>query len=412
MAEKKADKAKKLTLPQFRKAVRNLSEEETAGLLEGLYKSCPEASDYMNLRLAGEEFRKAYLNEMKTKLHSCFYNRKGKASLDLDKARDLVGYFGRVSAGLEDLAELKLAYIELGTDIIRHYRRIPDELYIGLERMADSLAETLNAAVWEDESGTVEGRFREQLEALSADFLLSGNYIYSYFARAFGTIRWRGKEEAALSEKALATAGDGPDGKEDVGRPGSGEVQVISDSSNVLPEEDVKLFYRIFFGLLDYVNEKKKVNDLKNLADQKSLEPQAVKQIASAVWQDTSLIDDYLAGPGSSLPPAEQAILESWKRRVSGRFIVERNLKKGSVVISLEDNSVYLVRGIKTSLEEMFFYRPLPVMIEADLLPFKGVVITDGLVSSMNIFMGGGMKKQFKDFYNRAKKLGQIHTSL
>ena len=412
MAEKKADKAKKLTLPQFRKAVRNLSETDTAGLLEGLYRSCPEASDYMNLRLAGEEFRKAYLNEMKTKLHSCFYNRKGKASLDLDKARDLVGYFGRVAAGPEDLAELKLAYIELGTDIIRHYRRIPDELYIGLERMADSLAETLNMAVWEDESGTVEGRFREQLEALSSDFLLSGNYICRYFARAFGTIRWKGKAEEEPSEKALPSAGDSPDGKGDVIAPGSFEPSLITDSSNVLPEGDVKLFYRLFFGLLDYVNEKKKVNDLKNLADQPSLDPQAVKQIAAVVWQDTSLIDDYLAGPGSSLPPEEQVILGSWKRRVSGRFIVERNLKKGSVVISLEDNSVYLVRGIKTSLEEMFFYRPLPVMIEADLLPFKGVVITDGLVSSMNIFMGGGMKKQFKDFYNRAKKLGQIHTSL
>jgi hypothetical protein len=77
MAEKKTEKAKKLTLPQFRKAVRNLSEGETAELLEGLYRSSPEAADYLNLRISGEEFRKAYAEEIKAKLKDCFYNKKG-----------------------------------------------------------------------------------------------------------------------------------------------------------------------------------------------------------------------------------------------------------------------------------------------------------------------------------------------
>ena len=72
MAEKKTEKAKKLTLPQFRKAVRNLSEGETAELLEGLYRSSPEAADYLNLRISGEEFRKAYAEDMKAKLKTMF----------------------------------------------------------------------------------------------------------------------------------------------------------------------------------------------------------------------------------------------------------------------------------------------------------------------------------------------------
>ena len=411
MAEKKTEKAKKLTLPQFRKTVKNLSRERTAELLEGLYRSSPEAADYLNLRLSEEEFRKAYAAEMKEKLKGCFYSKKGKARLLLDDARDLIERFERVYPEQAGIADLKCTYIEHGTDIIKQYSRIPDSLYRGVEKMAESLVKTLNEASAEGGSGSMETAYRARLENLAADSRNSGDYIFDYLASTFAAVWWKKKEEAS-EKKSLPGTGDAPGGAEAAEAFSPDEPAAITDSSNVLPEEDVKLFYKLFFGLLDYVNEKKKVNDLKDLAKQKSMNPNDVKDIARAVWQDTSLIDAYLSERGSVLPSEEQAILRSWKRVLSGRFIIERNLKKGSVLINVEDNSVYLVRGIITSLEEMFYYQALPVMMDAELLPFKGVIITDGLVYPLNIFMGGGVRKSLKDAYNSAKKRGQIHTSL
>jgi hypothetical protein len=306
---------------------------------------------------------------------------------------------------------MKCTYIEHGTDIIKYYTRIPDSLYRGVEKMADSLVKTLNAASADGSLGSMDIAYRTRLEILAADSRNSGDYIFDFLDMTFKTIRWKKKEEAS-DEKSLPGTGDAPGNVEDAEASAPDALPVITDSSNVLPEEDVKLFYKLFFGLLDYVNEKKKINELRNLGLQKSLDPNAVKDIARAVWKDTSLIDEFLSGPGSVLPAGEQAILRSWKRVRSGRFIIERNLKKGSVVIDMEDDSVYLVRGIITSLEEMFHYRPLPILANADLLPFKGVIITDGLVYPLNIFMGGGVRKSLKDAYNSAKKRGQIHTSL
>ena len=97
---------------------------------------------------------------------------------------------------------------------------------------------------------------------------------------------------------------------------------------------------------------------------------------------------------------------------VSGRFVLERHLKKGSILISIEDNTVYQVRGIKSSWEEMFFYMQPPIMIVATLLPYRGIIISDGLVSSMPLSFGGGIKKTFRDQYNSAKTRKQIITSL
>ena len=190
------------------------------------------------------------------------------------------------------------------------------------------------------------------------------------------------------------------------------EPAPITDSADILPPEDGDLFYKIFFPFLDFVNGKLHINNLKNLGEKKSLDPSAVKEIAKAVWSDTSLIGEYLAAHGSALPLEHQAILKSWERCISGRFVLERNLKNGGILISLDDERVYQVRGIKSSFEEMYYYHSLPVMIDATLLPFKGVIITDGLLGTMNVFLGSGVKKQMKDIYTSAKRRKQIITKL
>ena len=81
-------------------------------------------------------------------------------------------------------------------------------------------------------------------------------------------------------------------------------------------------------------------------------------------------------------------------------------------MISMENGSVYLVRGIQSSLEEMFSRYSLPLLVEASLLPYKGVIITDGLMGIMDVVLGGGFKKQLKDAYAAAKRKNRIITSI
>lgn len=73
---------------------------------------------------------------------------------------------------------------------------------------------------------------------------------------------------------------------------------------------------------------------------------------------------------------------------------------------------VYQVAGIMSSLEEMFQYAPMPLMVEATLIPFRDVIITDGIVMPYNVIIGSGMARTFKDVYMSAKKNGEIVKSL
>lgn len=179
-----------------------------------------------------------------------------------------------------------------------------------------------------------------------------------------------------------------------------------------LSVEDGQLFYKLWLPLLDYVNEKCKVNKkVKNMANAKRLNPPEVKEIANVLWDDVSLIDQYLNEQGMDMPKEHRVIISSWKRCIQGRFVMERHLKKGTIFVS-EDGKVYQVLGIISSWEEMFPYVPMPLLMEATFIPFRDVIISDGLVMPYNIVIGTNMAKQFKDTYMNAKKNGTLIKSL
>ena len=179
----------------------------------------------------------------------------------------------------------------------------------------------------------------------------------------------------------------------------------------ILERKDTDLFYRLWLPMLDYANSEYRINPgIGRLSDAESIDPMEVQLIAEYIWTHTAVIDEYLAYAG--LPAEHHEIVAGWKRCRKGTYILERNLKKGSVFISAEDAEVYMVLGLFSPWEEMFGYRPLPVMMEAVLLPFRDKIITDGLVLLYNIVFGRGAAADFKDAYMDAKKNGKIRFSL
>jgi len=179
-----------------------------------------------------------------------------------------------------------------------------------------------------------------------------------------------------------------------------------------LSQEDGQLYYKLWLPLLDFVNKKYRINNkMRSIATAKNLNPIDVKEVANKLWSDVTIIDDYL-NEKADLTDDHREIIRSWKRRIQGKFMMERHLKKGTIFISLENEEVYQVSGIISSWEEMFFGAPMPLILEATFMPFRNVIISDGLIMPYNILVGGGMKRMFKDVYMAAKKSGRIHRSL
>lgn len=178
-----------------------------------------------------------------------------------------------------------------------------------------------------------------------------------------------------------------------------------------LSEDDTRLFYKIFFRILDYVNEKKQVvPELGKMYGATELDPNLVAKVAQCLWENDSLIDSFLQ-ESSDLDEEEAEILRGWKKHITGDFFIERHLKSGSAFIG-ENDQVFMVSGISEDLEEDFWGVDLPVLVTSTLIPFKGVIITDGLNARKNVFFGGGVKSMLKETYLKAKSEGRIIKSL
>lgn len=178
----------------------------------------------------------------------------------------------------------------------------------------------------------------------------------------------------------------------------------------ILKPEDAGLFYKLFLPLLDYVNETYHVTVENVHFEGESVDPRDALEVARFLWERTWIIDDYLAAV--HLPEKHREILVSWKRCVPGTFIVERHLKKGSVFLSTDDNSVYMVNGIFSTWEEMLHGAPTPAILKATLLPFKNVIISDGLISVHPVRFGRNIAADFKETYMDAKHSGALITTI
>lgn len=168
----------------------------------------------------------------------------------------------------------------------------------------------------------------------------------------------------------------------------------------------------------------------------------AIKEIVSKLWANPSEeIDAYLA-KHPELNQEEKSIILGFKWCIHGRFIIERYLKSGAVFIHIATpahitteythslgaaaeatakktpesenmiGDVYLVKGLSASFEDMFWDKPLPLMIDATLLPFKEMIITDGLFAPYRLIFGKGVRDAFKDVYMKAKKNETVSTRL
>lgn len=179
----------------------------------------------------------------------------------------------------------------------------------------------------------------------------------------------------------------------------------------VLDPSDAKLFYELWLSLLDHVNQTYRVNSrLGRMQKAEGLDIQEVRVVADYLWSHPEIIDQYLSS--AELSEEHREIVASWKRFVSGEFILERHLKRGSVFISLKDEQVYMVGGIFSSWEEMFPRSYLPILLRATLIPFQNKIIYDSIVTCSNVISGRAYEDSFKNIYLSAKQTNALHFTL
>lgn len=182
----------------------------------------------------------------------------------------------------------------------------------------------------------------------------------------------------------------------------------------LLEPRDAEQFFRLHRSLLFFVNQRLKV-----VADQASspeefydLPPEVRVEVRDALNSRLDLIESFADVNPFGFTCDELDIVRSWRHLVTGEFFAFRALKKYMVFLSTTDPSVaYGVLGLSKPLEDLIGPH-LPVLAETVLLPFKGVIVYDGLISSFNISFGPGIRRGLNETFKKAKIRQGIVTSL
>ncbi len=180
-----------------------------------------------------------------------------------------------------------------------------------------------------------------------------------------------------------------------------------------LSAEETKRFYRIWLPLLSYVNTHRQViPELGAISEQRPISSEAAHQIRQVLWESDLLRETFIAENPANLTNADLAIVASWDQRIAGKFYIMRYLKKYTVFLTEEDPPrAYGVLGLASPLEEIIPW-PLPVYLDAVLLPFEDKIIYDSLLYPYAVSFGSGIRSGLNEAYRKAQERGGIITTL
>jgi hypothetical protein len=182
----------------------------------------------------------------------------------------------------------------------------------------------------------------------------------------------------------------------------------------LLEPYELELFFRLHRTLMFFVNQRLKVipDKLATPEEFAALSPEVRLKVRDTLNTNLDLIESFVDENPAHLSEDELDIVRSWRHLVTGKFYVFRELKKYTVFLSVADPAIaYGVLALSQPFEDLIGPY-LPVLTQTVLLPFKGMIVYDGLMSSYNISFGPGIRRNLNQDFKEAKARHGIVTSL
>lgn len=171
----------------------------------------------------------------------------------------------------------------------------------------------------------------------------------------------------------------------------------------LLPTDSAR-FFRLYWALNAYVNRRLAIIPSQFTADSfRKIPFEQLVEVRDAFVAHPELLDRYLEEDPDQLGTEDRALVSGWRLKVAGDFLVVRHLKKFTVFLDERaPGHLYGVVGLQSSIQEMISQSP-PVLVNAVLLPFQGVIVTDGLVRSTAVHFGRNICANINQAYSRIR---------
>lgn len=191
----------------------------------------------------------------------------------------------------------------------------------------------------------------------------------------------------------------------------SSQLQWPKNSNpRTLPKNDAQQVFFLLQKLDTFVGKTSGI--FKQKADEKkSVDINVLlKEVRDYWYKHPELIDQFIFMNDKELSEEQINIVCSWKQHVTGQFICIKYYKKHAIFVHNEKDfptQYYAALAIVDDFDEMLPLNP-PCILNVGLLPYKDIIIWDGLVQHYPFLIGPNMKQSLNDElqqYKREKKI-------
>lgn len=121
---------REMTVTVLKKRLAELDRKELEQMLCDIYKNCEQAEQMLNLTLLDENYGRKLLEQYQDKLDKIFFPKDIiRTGFSLSMAKKVLSDFKKVCDNIELISELKLYFVECGTEFTNMYGDIDERFY-------------------------------------------------------------------------------------------------------------------------------------------------------------------------------------------------------------------------------------------------------------------------------------------
>lgn len=181
------------------------------------------------------------------------------------------------------------------------------------------------------------------------------------------------------------------------------EKNYVKQKNACLKEKDAKLFYKIYFALLEFTNNKYKIVPNLKIYNKTGIDPTEIIGIVDEFWSNKDkLILEFCFTNPYKFSKEELEITGEFKKGIRGLFIICEYEEEYTAI--MDNEKVYMIKGINDNIDNIISYKDLPYITITSIIPFKDVLIYDGMFQEMSIGFGNDFDKIVKQEFKNSIK--------
>lgn len=170
-----------------------------------------------------------------------------------------------------------------------------------------------------------------------------------------------------------------------------------------LSKEDAKLFYKLYFALLEFTNEKYNINKHLKIYNRTGINPNDLTDIVDTFWENKDeLINEFCTLNPYKFNNEELDLIKKFKEGKRGMYFIMKYEEEYTTF--MYQDRIYMVKGINVNIDNIIPYDKLPYPVVTTILPFKKYLIYDSLFKATNIKLSIDVVSVLNSLYSNLMK--------